>query len=274
MQATDVIIIGGGPAGISAALTLRARGKSVTIVTRPAAQSPLAKAEQVDNYPGMPSVTGEELLKAMTEQARSLGVAFVYEKALAAMPSGESVFVSAGQEVLQASALILATGISRGKALPGEAELLGAGVSYCATCDGMLYRGKTVAVLGFAEEAAHEAEFLRGIGCEVLFFDAKESRSAVITGSGRVEAVEIDGQKYPCFGIFVLRDTVAPAALLPGLALRGNHIEVQHGYVTNIPGVFAVGDCIGAPYQIAKAVGEGNVAALEAVAYLDNLQKA
>lgn len=269
----DVIIIGGGPAGISAALTLRARGKSVTIITRQADTSPLAKAERVDNYPGMPAVTGAEMLELMTQQAIGLGVQFVFEKALTAMPMGESIFVSAGQEVLEGKALILATGVSRGRALPGEAELLGAGVSYCATCDGMLYRGKTVAVLGFAQEAAHEAEFLRGIGCEVLFFDAKESRGAVITGSGRVEAIEVSGEKIPCAGVFVLRDTVAPAALLPGLELNGNHIEVQHGYMTNIPGVYAVGDCIGAPYQIAKAVGEGNVAALNAAAYLDKLQK-
>ena len=269
----DVIIIGGGPAGISAALTLRARGKRVTIVTRQADTSPLAKAEKVDNYPGMPAVSGAEMLEVMTKQAADLGVQFIYEKALSAMPMGESVFVSAGQEVLEGRALILATGITRGKALPGESELLGAGVSYCATCDGMLYRGRTIAVLGFAQEAAYEAEFLRGIGCDVLFFDAKASRGAVIHGSGRVEAIEIGGEKIPCAGVFVLRDTVAPAALLPGLKLNGNHIEVQHGYATNLPGVYAVGDCIGAPYQIAKAVGEGNIAALEAAAYLDKLQK-
>lgn len=269
----DVIIIGGGPAGLSAALTLRARSKSVAVIVKGAAQSPLARAERIDNYPGVPGVSGKDLLDAMTAQAKAQGAEFVEEKALSAMPVGESFFVSAGQDVLEGRALILACGVSRGRALPGERELLGAGVSYCATCDGMLYRGRRVAVLDFSPDAAEEAQFLRSVGCEVLFYGPDAASGAIIRGEGRVEALEIGGETVPVEGVFVLRDSVAPETLLPGLALEGSHVAVSRELSANLPGVFAAGDCTGTPYQIAKAVGEGCTAALSAVKYLSGQKK-
>lgn len=269
----DVIVIGAGPAGLSAALTLRSRGKSVLLLESPGAASALAKAEKVDNYPGLPEIGGGELLDAMREQALSLGAEFLSEKALAVLPMGDRFYVSAGQETLEARSLILAAGAARGKTLPGEEALLGMGVSYCATCDGMLYRGKNVAVLGFSADAEEEAEFLRSIGCNLRFFSAEESKKARILGENRVEGVEIGGEIIPFDGVFVLRDTVAPQALLPGLELQGVHIAVQTDMRTSVSGVFAAGDCVGTPYQIAKAVGEGNIAALSAAKYLDQKAK-
>ncbi len=269
----DVIVIGAGPAGLSAALTLRSRGKSVLLLESPGAVSALAKAEKVDNYPGLPAIGGGELLEAMREQALSLGAEFLREKALAVLPMGDRFYVSAGQETLEARSLILAAGAARGKTLPGEEALLGMGVSYCATCDGMLYRGKNVAVLGFSADAEEEAEFLRSIGCNLRFFSAEESKKARILGENRVEGVEIGWEIIPFDGVFVLRDTVAPQALLPGLELQGVHIAVQTDMRTSVAGVFAAGDCVGTPYQIAKAVGEGNIAALSAAKYLDQKAK-
>lgn len=269
----DVIVIGAGPAGLSAALTLRSRGKSVLLLESPGAASALAKAEKVDNYPGLPEIGGKALLEAMREQALSLGAEFLREKALAVLPMGDRFYVSAGQETLEARSLILAAGAARGKTLPGEEALLGMGVSYCATCDGMLYRGKNVAVLGFSADAEEEAEFLRSIGCNLRFFSAEESKKARILGENRVEGVEIGGEIIPFDGVFVLRDTVAPQALLPGLELQGVHIAVQTDMRTSVSGVFAAGDCVGTPYQIAKAVGEGNIAALSAAKYLDQKAK-
>lgn len=269
----DVIVIGAGPAGLSAALTLRSRGKSVLLLESPGAVSALAKAEKVDNYPGLPEIGGKALLEAMREQALSLGAEFLREKALAVLPMGDRFYVSAGQETLEARSLILAAGAARGKTLPGEEALLGMGVSYCATCDGMLYRGKNVAVLGFSADAEEEAEFLRSIGCNLRFFNAEESKKARILGENRVEGVEIGGEIIPFDGVFVLRDTVAPQALLPGLELQGVHIAVQTDMRTSVSGVFAAGDCVGTPYQIAKAVGEGNIAALSAAKYLDQKAK-
>lgn len=269
----DVIVIGAGPAGLSAALTLRSRGKSVLLLESPGAVSALAKAEKVDNYPGLPEIGGKALLEAMREQALSLGAEFLSEKALSVLPMGDRFYVSAGQETLEARSLILAAGAARGKTLPGEEALLGMGVSYCATCDGMLYRGKNVAVLGFSADAEEEAEFLRSIGCNLRFFSAEESKKARILGENRVAGVEIGGEIIPFDGVFVLRDTVAPQALLPGLELQGVHIAVQTDMRTSVSGVFAAGDCVGTPYQIAKAVGEGNIAALSAAKYLDQKAK-
>lgn len=269
----DVIIIGGGPAACSAALTLRARGKSVIAVSSGVEASGLFKAERVDNFPGIPAVTGSELLEKMRLHAESVGTQFVQGRVISAMPSGKDFFVSVGADVLSAGALILATGISQKGTYPGEAELLGRGVSYCATCDGMLYRGKSVAVLGFSADSRHEADFLESIGCKVEFFDRARAKKYEIRGSERIESLSADGTEYDVEGVFILRDSVAVSALLPGIALDGSSIKTARDMSTSIPGVFAAGDCTGKPYQIAKAAGEGNIAALSAVEYLNTKEK-
>lgn len=266
--AHDVIIIGGGPAGCSAALTLRARGKSVLVVSNPSEQSGLYKAERIDNYPGLPAISGAAFSNRVHAQAEGAGVDFIPGRVISAVPSGADFFVSVGSAVESAKALIITTGITQKNAYPGEAELLGRGVSYCATCDGMLYRGKRVAVLGFASDAAHEAEFLESIGCKVEFFGKDRAKKFEIRGTGRVESLVADGEEYKVEGVFILRDTVSVASLLPGLETQAGSIRTQRDMSTSIPGVFAAGDCTGKPYQVAKAVGEGNIAALSAVEYL------
>ena len=150
---TDIVIIGGGPAGISAALTAMHRGKSALIVSSAPEDSALWKAEHVDNYPGFHNATGAELLKALTEHARASGAGIVRGHALSVLPMGESFGVSVGADFVEGRAVIIACGLSRAKPFPGEAEFLGRGVSYCATCDGMLYRGRRVAVVGLAADA-------------------------------------------------------------------------------------------------------------------------
>ena len=142
-------------------------------------------------------------------------------------------------------------------------------MSYCATCDGMMYRSKHVAVIGLCNAAAEEAAFLRSIGCQVEYFDKARAKQYEIRGSQTVTELIADGVSYPVQGVFLLRDGVAPDALLPGLALEGGAIRVDGNMAASIPGVFAAGDCTGTPYQVAKAVGEGNIAALSAVKYLD-----
>jgi thioredoxin reductase (NADPH) len=159
----------------------------------------------------------------------------------------------------------LAIGIVQTAVYPGEKELLGSGVSYCATCDGMLYRGKKVAVVCLSPDAEEEADFLTSIGCEVTKLKTKNIR---INGTDKVTSVTADGEDIPCDGVFILRQTIAPASLIPGLATERGHIRVDKSMKTNIPGVFAAGDCTGTPYQIAKAVGEGQVAVLSAIEYL------
>lgn len=265
----DAVIIGGGPAGLSAALTLRARGKTVTVVTAGETGSHLYKAERVENYPGMPGVSGKALLEAMTAQAQAQGVVFQHGRATSAVPMGRRFGVAVGSEYLDAGCLILTSGISMGRPYPGETEYLGRGVSYCATCDGMMYRGKPVAVIGLCDDAPEEAEFLRSIGCRVEYFDKSRAKEYEIRGEQTVTALLADGTEYPVQGVFILRSGVAPASLLPGLETENGAIRTDRSMATSVPGVFAAGDCTGAPYQAAKAVGEGNIAALSAVKYLD-----
>jgi thioredoxin reductase (NADPH) len=270
---TDIVIIGGGPAGISAALTAAQRGKTAAIVTAAPEDSLLWKAEQIDNYPGLPAVTGRDLIEKLTAHAESVGVRFIRGRALSVMPMGESFGVSVGSDFLDCGAVVLATGVARGKTFPGEKELLGAGVSYCATCDGMLYREKNVAVVGLTADAPEEAEFLRSIGCKVEYFDMKRAKKYEIKGTERVEAIVADGAEYPVDGVFILRAGVAPDTLLPGLVTENGHIKVSADMSTSVPGVFAAGDCVGAPYQVAKAAGEGNVAGISAAKVIENRAK-
>lgn len=263
----DLIIIGGGPAGLSAALTARNRNQTVLIISGGMADSGLWKAERVTNYPGTPDISGKVLLEQMTRQAQDLGVDFLRARVLNAMPMGETIGVSAGTEFEECRALIIATGVAQKNVFPGEKEFLGRGVSYCATCDGMLYRGKRTAVIGLSADAPEEAEFLRGIGCNVQYFEGK-TRKFEIRGAQTADTLVVDGEEIPVDVVFVLRSGVAADALMPGLSTDNGHIVVDAAQATNIPGVFAAGDCTGAPYQIPVAVGEGNKAALSVVKYL------
>lgn len=261
----DVLVIGGGPAGLSAALNVRARGRSVLVVSNPVEDNPLWKAEKVDNYIGLPGVSGPELLRMLHRHAETAGAAFRTGKVLNTVSMGDTWYVSVDNDMENAAALILAAGVDRGKKFSGETELLGRGVSYCATCDGMLYRGKEVAVLGYSETARHEAEFLAGIGCSVTYFDRPKNCS--ITGETKVERVTCDGETVDVEAVFLLRPTMAPTDLFPGLVTEKGYVTVDRKMATNLPGVFAAGDCTGGPLQVSKAAGEGLIAGQSAAAY-------
>ena len=265
----DVLVIGGGPAGLSAAVNARARGRSVLVVSNPLEENPLWKAEKVDNHLGMPNMTGAELLKAFQRHAVEAGVEFRSGKVLNALRMEDTWYVSIESDMENAKALVLAAGVARGKKFPGEETFLGRGVSYCATCDGMLYRGKNVAVLGYSDTARREAEFLSGIGCSVTYFD--RPRSCEISGTNLVESVTCDGETVEAEGVFLLRPTMAPTDLFPGLAVENGYVSVDRKMNTNLPGLFAAGDCTGGPLQVSKAVGEGLVAGQSAAAYAAEL---
>ena len=261
----DVLIIGSGPAGVSAALTARQRGKSALIISTSMEDSPLYRAELVDNYPGFPAATGAQLVEAFTRHAEASGVKFARGRALAAADMGGVFGVSVGSDFVQGRSLVIAGGLTRAKPYPGEAEYLGRGVSYCATCDGMLYRGKPVAVVGYTDTARQEAEFLQKIGCSVTYFD--RPKQCEIRGDGRVESVTCDGRTIPAEGVFILRPTMAPTELFPGLAVEQGYVTVDRRMATNLPGLFAAGDCTGGPLQVSKAAGDGLIAGQSAAAW-------
>lgn len=268
-MAYDVLVIGGGPAGLSAALNLRSRGRSVLVVSNPLEENPLWRAEKVDNHLGMPALSGREMLEQMRAHAAANGVEFREGKVLNAMQAGEDWYVSIGSDMEHGKALVLCAGVARGKKFSGEEAFLGRGVSYCATCDGMLYRGRPVAVLGYSDTARREAEFLEGIGCGVTYFD--KPKACEIDGAEQVTRVVCDGVTADVDGVFILRPTMAPTEIFPGLEVENGYVVVDRKMRTNLPGVFAAGDCTGGPLQVSKAVGEGLVAGQSAAAYVAEL---
>lgn len=280
----DCLIVGGGPAGFSAAIALRSRNKNVAVLS--GGESALVKAASIDNMIGMPPQTGEAMLRNFRKHAERAGAQLLEKKAANIMPMGNSFMVNAGGDILEARSLILAAGAAKGKPLAGEDEFLGRGVSYCATCDGMLFRQKTCVVSGTAGDIVHEANFLAEIGVKVLFVSMKKPdglrgdithiTGAVksITGESAVTAVTlINGEALACDGVFLLRNAIAPDKLVPDLALENGYIQVNRQMETNIKGIFAAGDCTGAPLQVAKAIGEGHIAGLAVASYLDSLHK-
>ena len=266
-QLYDVLIIGGGAAATSAAMTLHNRGKSIAVVANKAETGSLYKAEKITNYPGLKPMSGAEMTELFRQQLVDTGATMIEGRALSVLPMEDSFGVAVGSDYYMARSIILTAGITREKLYPGEAEFLGRGVSYCATCDGMLYRGKTVAVVGSGEEAAQDADFLEGIGCTVLRFP-KPGRFE-ITGGMKANTLTFAGEEHKVDCVFIIKDTVSVTQLVPGLTYEDGGIVVDRKMATAVPGVFAAGDCTGKPLQLAKAVGEGNVAALSACDWLD-----
>lgn len=262
----DILIVGGGPAGLSAAITAKMRGKSAAILSNDRTDSGFYRAREIGNYPGLPGLSGAELSEKFVSHALGMGATITTGRVNAVLPAGGQIYVSYGSETASAKALILALGVIQTSVFPGEAEFLGRGVSYCATCDGMLYRGKKVCVVCLAPDSEREADHLSSIGVEVVKLATADLS---IIGDDRVTSVMADGEEIPCSGVFILRQTIAPDSLMPGLTTQNGHIWTDASMATNIPGIFAAGDCTGAPYQVAKAAGEGQVAALSAAEYID-----
>ena len=269
----DIAVVGAGPAGYSAAINARKRDKSVVVIGQNTGW--LSRAESIDNYPGMPGVSGQAMLAAMRDQAAAMGAEMRPGVVHQIIPLGESFGLSLGADFIDARRVILCTGAKQPRLLPGEAELLGRGVSYCGTCDGMLYRGKRVAVIAQGPEAVSEANFLAGLCAAVDYYGAADEaltakirvlsdKPEAIVGEGRAQALKAGGEERAYDGIFIFREAMALSALLGGIEMDGAFIRVNRKMETSVPGVYAAGDCTGLPLQVAKAVGEGCIAALSA----------
>lgn len=278
----DVLIVGAGPAGCSAALTARRRGLSVMMVFN--GDGALGKAHRIDNYPGMPRVSGEEMLGVMRRQAESEGAQMKRAMVQQILPMDGAFSVLADNEVLEARSVILACGTARVKPLANEETYLGRGVSYCATCDGMFYKGKTMAVVGASAEAVGEANYLAELGGVVYLsertHDTAGLSDAVEKIEGRPVGIEHENGKMRVItdkgsveadGVFIFRPAVALTHLLPDVEVENGVVRVDREGKTNVPGVFACGDMTGGTLQITKAAGEGTAAALSADRYLKTL---
>lgn len=277
----DCAIIGTGPAGLSAALNLKLHEKSFLWFGSDQYSDKVGKSEKIANYPGMGLLTGKALNEAFRAHIAEMGVA-VEDRMVTLIQAMKDRFVLlADNEMYEAKTVLLATGVAAAKGFPGEAELLGRGVSYCATCDGFLNKGATIAVYCAAKRYEHEVSYLAELAEKVyLFTPYRDSEIDLpnveritpikaVLGEQRVTGLLLqDGRELPIKSLFCLRSAVAPAMLLPGLTVDGPHIVTDRAQRTNIAGCFAAGDCTGRPYQIAKAVGEGNVAAHSILTYL------
>ena len=276
----NIVIIGSGPAGVSAALYAARAGVETTVLTK--GPGALNRAELIQNYYGFAEpISGAELERRGIEGAKALGVQFVTTEAVG-LTYMDKLTVETLAGDFPADAVILATGASRAAPhIPGLAGLEGHGVSYCATCDAFFYRGRDVAVLGSGEYALHEVQALLPVVKSVTLLTNGSPLTAsfppevtvcpekvnAILGEERVSGVELNGGKTVALsGVFVALGVAGSTALARklGAEVDGNRILVDEHMQTTLPGLYAAGDCTGGLLQVAKAVYEGALAGTEA----------
>lgn len=286
MERYNIAIVGTGPAGLEAAITAKIRNKSILLLGSKSLSNKVEKAHTIKNYLGLPEISGEDMQAAFKKHLNQLEIEITEDKVNTVYAMGDYFAIQGHGDMYEADTVILACGLSAVKPLPGELENLGRGVSYCATCDGMLYKGRTVVVVGYAPEDEKEADYLAEIVEKVIYISMYklenklderieilqdiEPTAIVKAEQGYILETDDNGTagRIEADGIFILRESVAPSQLVPGLELANNHVVVDREQRTNIAGMFACGDITGAPYQYIKAAGEGNVAALSAVNFL------
>lgn len=282
----QVIIIGGGPAGVSAALYLARAGVRTTIIEN--GPGALAKAHKIDNYYGI-AASGEKLYATGLEQAKALGVTVMQDEVLSVEYfDAFTLSLKKHAEQLTAPALLLATGTKNITLnLPGLVQLEGKGISYCAVCDGFFFRKKNVAVLGSGAYALHEAEYLRHLAGSVTLltngasgelaqaagFAVKTEKLAQLNGEAKLASISFaDGSELTVDGLFIAMGTAdsTDIARKLGAQINGRFIKIDADGKTNIPGLFAAGDCTGGLLQVSKAVHEGARAGLAALNFIRN----
>lgn len=303
----DLVIVGAGPAGLTAGIYASRGRLNTVILERNMAGGQIALTELVENYPGFPEgISGFDLSEKMKSQAVQFGAELREIQTVTSLrrePDG-CYSVVTDQGALRAKSVILAPGVeARRSGIPGEAEFIGRGVSWCATCDGPLYRGRTVAVVGGGDSAVEEGMFLAKFADKVYLVHRRDELRAApiaqercfaspkfefvwdciprrIDGSQGVEALEVENVKtkevrrLPVDGVFMY------IGQLPNTTWLKDIVDLDdQGYIvtddhlrTRLPGVFACGDAHVTPIkQIAMAVGEGALAAMQAQRYLDAL---
>jgi thioredoxin reductase (NADPH) len=294
---TDVLIVGAGPAGLTAGIYVARAGKKALILEGRGV-SRLAISYTIENYPGFPSIESRELLEIFRRQAVSFGAEIVAGDAIAFALDGSPKYVTTKEAVIEAAAVVLATGkpVPKERLIAGEDRLIGQGVSYCATCDGPLFRGRPVVAVGHADEALEDVRALQAMGCQVLWVpgkpggaaDSPEARALEgrgvtirrdgkvkeIRGGANVENVLIESasgpEAVPVAAVFILREIPA-GPLFERAGIKLDHkqcVAVDRFQRTNIPGVFAAGDITCGGQQVVAAAGEGCVAGMQVLAYL------
>lgn len=297
----ELVIVGGGPAGLSAAIYASRLGLDVVLFEAKVVGGQAAEAAVVENYPGFDSIRGMELVERMRQQAEKYGCEIREMEAVKRITREDGKFrvVTSLGEYL-AKAVIIATGRERRKlGVPGEEEFKGRGVSYCATCDAPLYRGKRVLVVGGGNTAASEALYLSegarevhlvhrrsDLRAEKVLKERLKERNVIFHWNSVVKKIEGDklvrrvviqnlesGEEkvLEVDGVFIAVGEVPSSSIASELGVKldeEGYIVVDRNQRTNVEGVFAAGDVTGGVMQIVKAAGEGAVAAVNAYLYI------
>jgi len=280
----DIAIIGSGPAGISAAVNAKIRNKSIIIFGNEKLSQKLVLAPEINNYLGFYGITGSELKDKFKNHLDSMGIEITNQRINAVYAMGDYFVLMVNDISYEATAVIIATGVETKKPMKGEEKFLGKGVSYCATCDAPLYKGKDIAIIGENEEAIEDANFVEEMAGKLYYIPSNRkieglkegiriinSAPLEIIGDDHVNGVILRSGEIKVDAVFILKDSLSPKELVPGLETIDGHILVNRNLETNIKGLYAAGDCTGKPYQYMKSMGEGQTAALNAVSYLSKI---
>ncbi|WP_419026473.1 thioredoxin-disulfide reductase [Emergencia sp.] len=300
----DMVIIGAGPAGLSAAIYGQRAGKKTLLIDAKGFGGQIINTPEVENYPGIKKVSGLELATNLYEQATELGAEIVYEKAVGIEDTGASKKVKTESAVYETKSVIIATGAkNRPMGLENEEKYTGAGVSYCATCDGAFFRGRDVAVIGGGNTALEDAEVLSGIADKVYLIHRRDqfrgeeanvkrlrekdnvefvlnSVPVELVGDTMISGLKVKNVKTEEVITLLVQGVFVAIGQMPdnkdfadvaGLDDKG-YVAAGEDCLTNTPGVFTAGDCRTKKVrQLATAAADGAVAALAAVEYINNL---
>ena len=282
----DIAIIGSGPAGISAALNAKIRNKRFIIFGSKEISTKLVKAHKINNYLGFYGKSGVEIRDEFANHLKAMDIEITEEKVNNIYAMGDYFTLMVNDKMYEATSIILATGVNFGKPFKGEEEFLGKGVGYCATCDAPLYKDKVVTIIAYNKHEEAEANFIETIASKVYYVPMYKQEIEVdssieiikdipveIVGDSSVKKLILKNSEIETDGVFILRDSISPGQLVPGLKIENNHVEVDRRMKTNIEGCYAAGDIVGTPYQYIKAAGEGNIAAVSAVSYIEQIKR-
>jgi len=303
----DIIIIGGGPAGATAAIYTSRSGLSTAVIDKGLTTGALGITAKIANYPGVTDTSGAELLAEMREQAKSFGAEFISDRIIGVDLQSEMKSAYGNNGVYSGKAVIIATGsMGRGKQIKGEGEYLGRGVSYCATCDGAFFKGQDVLIAGNNDEAVEEALFLTNFASNVHFLSPTEKINASkdllsdladkknvhiypkaslkeIKGNGKVEGVVFKHRNEEVVSLEVEGAFIYLQGGKPITDFLQGQLEISESgclivdreYQTAIPNVYAIGDVLcNHVKQVVIAAGEGAVAAISAEKSLRGRRKA
>lgn len=301
MTGYDILIVGGGPAGLTAAIYARRAGKTVLVLEGTGFGGQIASSHLVENYPAIPAISGVEYSDALTAQAKALGAETRFGRVTAARQEGDHFILTAGKKEFEGKALILATGAKHRKlGVPREEELIGRGVSYCAVCDGAFFREKEVAVVGGGDSALQAVLFLSGVAKKVTLIHRRgelraqgsdvekakarenvelllQSRVVELLGEEKLTGLMVEGadgsrREVAAEGLFIEVGQEPDNAVFAPLAQldeRGYFLSGEDCH-TRTPGVFAAGDCRSKTLrQLTTAVSDGSIAATEACRWLE-----